>query len=682
MTRKITKKDTSINTSKNEEQETSVNNPDENVKLNETITDKNDSLNEKPEDKAESKKEFKVNDIIWAKMKGYPFWPAKIIEIIQRQPLNESTPNPNKKGRKRLSSIDEPKEIKVIFFGGEKETGTINKEMIKVYECKEKEELKSKSVKNSKLRQAIEEADKSLSILNQVVTNEFKGDETKNDNSLPSMEEELKLIRNAFDSKLENNTNQEVLNGSNANSETKKEKKSVQNSPIDSNKSPNSKRLPIQINKLCNKKQTRDSAIKAANTLNALSTPTQLKQQKAKVSKLSGEELINYCSSAKKTYEFIKSSFRKENSKKRNRSLLEEDIDTNKKNVPSEFNESSYKKDKQNLLETSLNSDEEELNFKVNKKLKTHESNENLSSGISSPIDLSFELEPSSLFEFTNITILIDSSQQKYKNWILKLVRIFLDLVAEIKTEKQSSINFYDINHDEFSKDLKEAVNLNLKEKNLLDNKIQLTYLDEFGESALKSEVIFSFIVPNENIENVLFSSDIKDLKFVSLCPIDYEDVVIYHHHFDENNSVFIEAPVLISDCYSKIYISCFDKNFFKSFQYFLKRFFEPNNIIFKDKQFGFPSTFCKSIEPLISVINLSKLMLIKMTNMLPELIKVNCLGLKNEHTDTLETGIKNELINESLNFISNFMGVQKEKIDTENKNKLKAEIVKCIDEL
>lgn len=45
-------------------------------------------------------------------MKGYPFWPGRITELVYRKSLNVS----NSVGKK---ASNEPKEYKVIFFGGD-----------------------------------------------------------------------------------------------------------------------------------------------------------------------------------------------------------------------------------------------------------------------------------------------------------------------------------------------------------------------------------------------------------------------------------------------------------------------------------------------------------------------------------------------------------------------------------
>lgn len=45
-------------------------------------------------------------------MKGYPFWPARITELVYKKNLNESVTD-------RKKTKNEPKEYKVVFFGGD-----------------------------------------------------------------------------------------------------------------------------------------------------------------------------------------------------------------------------------------------------------------------------------------------------------------------------------------------------------------------------------------------------------------------------------------------------------------------------------------------------------------------------------------------------------------------------------
>lgn len=137
----------------------------------------------------------------------------------------------------------------------------------------------TKYSKNSKIIRAIQEAE-------EYSTNLKSDIKEKVEKNLLSMDEELKLIKNAIDLKSENLT--EKIERSAI--------KSKNSSPLDLKK-----KLPIQINKLCHKKEQRSSAIRAAKNLSFNSTPSQLKQQKEKISKLTGEDLNNLCSSAKKT---------------------------------------------------------------------------------------------------------------------------------------------------------------------------------------------------------------------------------------------------------------------------------------------------------------------------------------------------------------------------------------------
>lgn len=132
------------------------------------------------------------------------------------------------------------------------------------------------------MTRAIEEAEKFLENLS-VDAKE------KAESNLLSMDEELKLIKNAVDLKLEN------MNG-HSDKKLNESIKSKNSSPLDSKK-----KLPIQINKLCHKKEQRSSAIKAVKNLTNNSTPSQFKQQKEKISKLTGDDLDKLCSSAKKT---------------------------------------------------------------------------------------------------------------------------------------------------------------------------------------------------------------------------------------------------------------------------------------------------------------------------------------------------------------------------------------------
>lgn len=56
-----------------------------------------------------------------AKLKGYPFWPAKICELVFNQPQNESTPNLKTKAKRNANAIlsNQPKEYRVLFYGYE-----------------------------------------------------------------------------------------------------------------------------------------------------------------------------------------------------------------------------------------------------------------------------------------------------------------------------------------------------------------------------------------------------------------------------------------------------------------------------------------------------------------------------------------------------------------------------------
>ncbi|RNA20348.1 hypothetical protein BpHYR1_018341 [Brachionus plicatilis] len=555
-----------------------------------------------------------------AKMKGYPCWPARITELVYRKSLNGSSSSKKK-------TPNEPKEYKVVFFGGNT-TGSVFKDNIKPYDCEEKPEIISKYSKNPKMTRAIEEAEEYLK--------SFKAFDSKlnenKDKNLLSMDEELKLIKNAFDLKSEN------LNENSEKSIDESAKTKI-SSPLDSKK-----KLPIQIDKLCHKKEQRSSAIKAAKNISINSTPSQLKQQKEKISKLSGEDLDKLCSSAKKTYELIKSSSQtnQKSSKKRNRSMDESEKST-------EISEKTEENSKKKCLNNEFESDDEELNFRIKSENKL-DSTDFLFSHSSSPLDLSLEIDPSIAdFKFSSMTLLIDSSLKIYKKYILKLFEIFNEMIVESNTP--SSILIFDISAGD--SDLKNAIELKLdeiKENCHSKTRLNVTYENELNKSTFETEIIFSFIKQPKNdntkyknyetFEKQLLSSEFNELKIVSFCPIDYGEVVIYHHHLNSSKGLFIEAPIIEIGDFSKTIIACLSEKFFKSLKHIFDGLFKPENVIFEGDELGYPSIFCESLQYYIPVLKLHKMVTNKVVNLIPQIMSIECIDKNSQDSEMVQ--IKN----------------------------------------
>ncbi|GFS45152.1 oxidoreductase GLYR1 [Trichonephila inaurata madagascariensis] len=59
-------------------------------------------------------KDFEMGDLVWAKMRGYPFWPAKVVSppIVKEQVLNST-----KEIQKKKSSKPRKGQHYVFFFG-------------------------------------------------------------------------------------------------------------------------------------------------------------------------------------------------------------------------------------------------------------------------------------------------------------------------------------------------------------------------------------------------------------------------------------------------------------------------------------------------------------------------------------------------------------------------------------
>lgn len=81
-----------------------------------------------------------------------------------------------------------------------------------------------------------------------------------------------------------------------------------------------------------------------------------------------------------------------------------------------------------------------------------------------------------------------------------------------------------------------------------------------------------------------MLSSKFDELKVVSFCPINYEEVIIYHHHFKSNKGLFIEAPIFQVGNFSKILVACLDQEFFESLKHVFNSLFEAENVINEGK--------------------------------------------------------------------------------------------------
>lgn len=191
---------------------------------------------------------------------------------------------------------------KLINFDSLK-SGLISKDNLKFYECKEKEDFKKRCTKNSKMLKATEEAEQALLKRQLFNSNDdLTKDLEKMHKSLLSMDEELKLIKNVFGNK--ETSNESFLDSNNSDFDTNQ---ALTESPKEAASNSNAIRsrrasaLAIQVDKLCNKKQQRTSAIVAASNFNNQKTPTQLQKQRSKISNLSGHDLDKIYDSSKKT---------------------------------------------------------------------------------------------------------------------------------------------------------------------------------------------------------------------------------------------------------------------------------------------------------------------------------------------------------------------------------------------
>ena len=85
--------------------------------------------------------------------------------------------------------------------------------------------------------------------------------------------------------------------------------------------------------------------------------------------------------------------------------------------------------------------------------------------------------------------------------------------------------------------------------------------------------MICQFFIKNK--KNLFSYEKIKDVKYISLGRLSYQDTLFYHHYFSCNSAQFIEAPLLkqISDIIRnenssndlKLYASGNDELFFNS---------------------------------------------------------------------------------------------------------------------
>lgn len=89
---------------------------------------------------------------------------------------------------------------------------------------------------------------------------------------------------------------------------------------------------------------------------------------------------------------------------------------------------------------------------------------------------------------------------------------------------------------------------------------------------------------------------NIKDVKYISVGRLNYEDAVFYHYYFADNNSNFVETSIINNDNQTfvlnnnnknelkncKLYASCNSETFFNSIKHLFECFINNNDIFFK----------------------------------------------------------------------------------------------------
>lgn len=196
-----------------------------------------------------------------------------------------------------------------------------------------------------------------------------------------------------------------------------------------------------------------------------------------------------------------------------------------------------------------------------------------------------------------------------------------------------------------------------------------------------------------------MLGSELNELKVISFCPIDYEEVVIYHHHLSSNKGLFIEAPIVEAGNLQKVIVACLDEKFFKSFRHVFDTIFMAENVVFEGKaikvlgkfmeifffkgtELGYPSIFCQSIQKLIPAFKLFKMVSNKAADLIPDLMSVNCIDKNSEdlEMEQIKNNFKEKFVQGSLNIFNSYL--ENEQNEIENKNELKLELNNLLDNL
>lgn len=548
---------------------------------------------------------FAVDDLVWAKAKGFQYWPAKII----KKPLVKN------------DSSNKCKEYYVTFFG-QHQTSYVSQSSIKPYSSEKIRIDALKRIKKEKhLKESIDEADREAQrsvVLNSTGIKINGVNSAVSNNELPSVEEELNLIKKSK-------------------SYTKGESSFMNDSDTKSNGTPNLSRRSVRS--CCSK--TNELATVLQNKSN-IKTPSQLQQQRSKIARLTGEELEKAIKSSKQKFEEFRlksaeiNTIKEKMSNKKKRSLsvdIKTELimsKTNNENTP--LMESKTKKRRTKYKDEDDAHDESQREQQTISKESSSSQLEDMTEACAAespllPIDLGLSqtseavsnatnlLSETNALKFKSVTLIVDTNSTIFSKlhaltyYLIEKLGQYYEQIGKQCGDDQLLVSVYDIsvctkkkqqqqnntttnstieeqngkpispNSSSYSlEDEPEEFELVSQAKSPISNssikiekkkrdkrkvlesylntnvvklsQIQLNFVNEFNQ-AIKSDLILSLVDcsstddsdKNVQIFNQCFEDyDVQNLKYISLAPL--KCAHHYHYHFKYTGASFLEAPL------------------------------------------------------------------------------------------------------------------------------------------